>query len=230
MRATEFEFRQRFWIIGLIYAAGFSLATFDHNLAGSAVANWFGLPQTDGLHLAFGCGAVIALAGAAIRTWAAAYLESDVVHDQRLHSERLVADGPYRFVRNPLYLGVILLTAGMGLLASRIGWIIMMVGITLFQYRLTKREEQMLASSLGESYIRYRDAVPNLIPSLSPRLPSSGRAPRWGQAFRGEAFIWTFATSLALLAITLEPALAYVCMALGFALYFVLKRNHGNTN
>jgi len=45
---------------------------------------------------------------------AEAYLHSSVVHDSQLHSDRLVADGPYRRVRNPLYLGNILLAFGLG--------------------------------------------------------------------------------------------------------------------
>jgi len=42
------------------------------------------------------------------------YLHSSVVNDRQLHPERLVANGPYRWVRNPLYLGNILLAFGWG--------------------------------------------------------------------------------------------------------------------
>lgn len=41
-------------------------------------------------------------AAAEIRTWATAYLGSEIVFDLNLHTNRLVADGPYRYVGNPL--------------------------------------------------------------------------------------------------------------------------------
>ena len=62
----------------------------------------------------------VTLAGL-LRTWAAAYLHSDVVHDLKLHSEKLVADGPYRFMRNPLYLGSLMLTIGIGCSPAGLG-------------------------------------------------------------------------------------------------------------
>jgi hypothetical protein len=46
--------------------------------------------------LAFLFATLLVGAPATIRTWAAAYLGSDVVHDLRLHTESLVTDGPYR--------------------------------------------------------------------------------------------------------------------------------------
>jgi Phospholipid methyltransferase len=48
----------------------------------------------------------------------------------------LVADGPFRWTRNPLYDGGILLAAGMGLLASRLGWVVMTFGLAIFYYPL----------------------------------------------------------------------------------------------
>jgi protein-S-isoprenylcysteine O-methyltransferase Ste14 len=57
---------------------------------------------------------------ALVRSWAEAYLHSSVVHDSELHTERLMADGPYRYVRNPLHLGLILLAAWMRTMASRV--------------------------------------------------------------------------------------------------------------
>src|SRR5712692_873879 len=102
MRATTFEFRQRFWIIAGVFAAGFACYWIDHVNAAQALAGGH-------VRLVFGLGAGVAALAALIRTWAAAYLRTEVVKDSALHTDRLVADGPYRHVRNPLYLGTALL-------------------------------------------------------------------------------------------------------------------------
>ncbi len=41
MRATEFEFRHRFWFILLFYFVGFGLYRFDHLNAVEALTHWF---------------------------------------------------------------------------------------------------------------------------------------------------------------------------------------------
>src|SRR5438067_1624832 len=144
MRATTFEFRYRVLVIAIIFAAGFSCSAFDRANAAVAVARatssgHFSFDSATGrtrVRIVFAAGALVIAAGAILRTWGASYLRSDVVHDPSLRTEGLVADGPYRFVRNPLYLGTLLMTIGFGLLASRIGWIVLVAGILLFEYRL----------------------------------------------------------------------------------------------
>jgi hypothetical protein len=60
---------------------------------------------------------------------ASAYLRADVVQDPNLHAEKVLADGPYRYVRNPLY---ILVAIGMGLLASRLEFAFIVLGMLVF--------------------------------------------------------------------------------------------------
>jgi protein-S-isoprenylcysteine O-methyltransferase Ste14 len=225
MKATEFEFRYRFWFIAAIYAIGFWLYFFEHVNAGQALAERIlghGLQGAADRHLLqaiFTLGAAAALLAALIRTWAAAYLQSEVVHDHTLHAERLVADGPYRYVRNPLYLGGVLLALGFGVLASRLGFLVIVIGLTIFYYRLIMREEAALLETQGESYRRFLAAVPRLIPSLTPRLPSGGKKVRWGQAFLGEAFMWLFTASIVLFAATLSVVVFYIALGLAFVGY-----------
>src|SRR5262249_47909177 len=130
MRASAVEFRNRFWIVGLIFSIGFMLNVVDHKLA----AIWLlelihrheladNAQSLRGLKLMFGIGALFVAAAAMMRTWATAYLQADVVHDPKLRTEGVVADGPYRFVRNPLYFATILMTLGLGLMASRTGYL-----------------------------------------------------------------------------------------------------------
>jgi protein-S-isoprenylcysteine O-methyltransferase Ste14 len=145
------------------------------------------------LQLLFAIAAALIAGCAWMRTWGTAYLRSEVVHDSALHSEKLVADGPYRHVRNPLYFGNVLLAAGIGMMASRTGWFVLVIGITLFLYRLIGREEAGLLKAQGATYVAYMAAVPRLLPALRPRVASGGMKPGWRQALAGEAHLWLIA-------------------------------------
>ncbi len=234
MRATEIEFKHRFWFIGGIFWLGFACYSFDHQNAAIALLKFFSGGKVDPnsaaangpAHLIFAFAALLCILAAALRTWGAAYLRSDVVHDHALHSERLVADGPFRWMRNPLYDGGILLAAGIGFLASPLGWLVMTLGLLLFYYRLVLREEAALLESQDESFRAYLKAVPRFLPSLRPRVPSSGAPPRWGQAFGGEIFTWGFAASVVVYAATLQIRTFWVALGLslvGYALYWIAR-------
>ena len=223
MRASEFEFRIRFWLIGGIIWLSFFFYAVDHVNAASAIAGWIGarVHRSEDVitRVLLGVGALLAIAAAGLRTWATSYLRSEVVHDASVHSERLVADGPYRYVRNPLYLGTTLLTLGMGLLASRTGYVVMVIGVLLFDLRLIGREEAELTGSQGQSYRDYLKSVPCLIPSLVPKTGSAGGHPHWKQAFEGEGFFWGFAAATVAFAVTLKLLYFWITLALAFALY-----------
>lgn len=113
------------------------------------------------------------------------------------------------------------MAAGIGVLASRAGWFLLVVGMWLFVYRLILREEDGLLGSQGESYRAYLRAVPRLWPSFTPRVPSAGRRPRWGQAIAGEMFIWLFGAAVLCFAITLNMKFMGVVFVSSFAVYFI---------
>lgn len=228
MEATKFEFEKRFWIIAAIYFVGFSLSAVDPTPFTAALRHWLAPALERGSaqaklfsQIVIGVGALLAFLTAALRTWATAYLRTEVVHDTTQHSEALVADGPFRYVRNPLYFANLPMAAGIGVLASSLGWIFLVLANWIFVYRLIFREEGALLRTQGESYRGYVKAVPRFWPSLSPRVPSGGREPKWGQAFAGESFVWLFGLAELVIAVTLNATIGLIVFALGFIAHFV---------
>jgi protein-S-isoprenylcysteine O-methyltransferase Ste14 len=233
MRATEFEFRNRFWIICLSYFVGFGFYTFDHMNAVEALVRWIFSrtdPHLDSLAARhtiqglFALSATLVAAAAWIRTWGGAYLRTEVVHDKAVRTERLVADGPYRHLRNPLYLGNLLLATGMAALASRTGGLVLVLGNLLIVLRLIGREEAAMAQSQGEAYRAFLGAVPRLWPSFRPRLPAGGMQPKWFQALLGESHLWVFAMNGFLFAWKLNDRLYYIILGVAFLMRIMLGR------
>jgi protein-S-isoprenylcysteine O-methyltransferase Ste14 len=229
--ASKFEFEKRFWIISSIYLVGFLLSVFDdipfivalrHFIAPSILR---GSPGASGFaQIVIATGALFVFLSAALRTWGAAYLRTEVVHDTAQHSEALVADGPFRYTRNPLYLANLPMAAGIGVLASRAGFVFLLLANWIFVYRLIFREEESLLKTQGESYRAYCQAVPRFWPALRPRVPSGNLRPEWGQAFAGESFVWLFGVAELLIAVTLNPSIGIVAFLLGFVAHFLITR------
>ena len=222
--ASDFEFKNRFWIIGGIFFLAFVAYNLDHQCSGAAIVEW--LARARGTtannidyHLIFALAALVAMLAALLRTWGTAYLKAEVMVGQRLHTTQLVADGPYRHVRNPLYLGNILLALGFGLMASRIGFFILVVGMWVFVYRLILREEAGILASQGDSYRAYCAAVPRLLPSLRPKVPPAGGVANWADGLLGEAFMWVMAGSILAFAITLNQTVFFGVLASSFVVY-----------
>jgi len=239
LAASEFEFKQRFWIIGAIFFVAFFSYNLDSQNAGAAVTEWMArLRGTTAIRmdyrLTFAVAALFAVAAALLRTWATAYLNPEVMMDPHVQSSRLVADGPYRYVRNPLYFGNILLAVGFGLMASQVGFLILLLGMIAFCYRLILREEAGIAASQGDTYRAYCAAVPRLLPALRPKLPPAGGVPNWAGGLLGEVFMWVLAASVIAFAITLNQTVYFVVLAFSFLFYGVClavisrrRKSHG---
>jgi protein-S-isoprenylcysteine O-methyltransferase Ste14 len=79
----------------------------------------------------------------------------------------LVTTGPYRLVRHPIYLGLILLSMGAALaFSSWPAFFIVLSGIIpTFAWR-AHSEEQLLSRTFGERYEVYRERTKMIIPHL----------------------------------------------------------------
>jgi len=225
MKATNWEFTNRALLFGLIFAFSFPLYFLDHQNSTAAFASWLGsrLQRDPDLvaRLLFAFAAILLIVAALLRTWASSYLRARVVYAAELKTDSLVADGPYRLVRNPLYFANVLMVIGMGAMMSRTGFVVAVVAMLVFSYRLILREEAGLQASLGKQYEGYSKAVPRLWPSLWPRLASAGGQAKWTEGFKAESWYWGFAAALLTFAITLKLTLFFVILAGSLVLFWV---------
>ena len=93
--------------------------------------------------------------------------------EQSKNGGALVESGPYSLVRNPMYLGIILI--GLGLVMMLFKWwaiCVFLVVFTAIYIRLIFQEERKLAKLFGAIFEAYRKKVPTIIPSFSTALKS----------------------------------------------------------
>lgn len=124
-------------------------------------------------------GASLAGIAALLRVWGTAYLGSHTVQSAQMKAEVVMADGPYRFVRNPLYLGLWCMVASMALVMPPTGALVCMVLLTVFLLRLTLGEEAFLAKQLGAPYRAFLASVPRLLPRLRSAIAKGNARPDW---------------------------------------------------
>jgi len=227
MKATDWEFKNRALIFGLIFGFTFPLYVLDPQNVTALVANWIGAHlRVDAdlvARILLACAALVLVVAALIRTWASSYLHANVVYAAEVKTELLVADGPYRLVRNPLYFANVLMAIGVGAMMSRVGFFVAVVAMVVFCYRLILREESELHATQGEMYDRYRQAVPRLWPLLWPRIAAAGREARWGAGFKAESWYWGFGAAVAAFAITLNLKLFFAIFGASIALFWALS-------
>lgn len=129
-----------------------------------AVFAWLSRPDTHSLSL----GLPVSLLGLLLRGWAAGHLEKN---------RTLAASGPYAYTRNPLYLGTLIVAAGLAIAASQ--WVlgVLFLAVFLFVYLPVMQNEEQHLRALFPVYAAYANRVPLLIPR-GKRMPDA--APfRW---------------------------------------------------
>ena len=112
-------------------------------------------------------GVALTCVGTSFAIWARAFLAGNWSGTVTLkQNHELVVEGPYRWVRHPIYTG--LLTAIIGTALARGEWRgLIAVAIAAFAlWRKLRLEETIMRGEFGDTYVRYAERVPALIPCL----------------------------------------------------------------
>jgi protein-S-isoprenylcysteine O-methyltransferase Ste14 len=111
-------------------------------------------------------GVVLLVAGLGLAVWARIFLGRNWGMPMTLKQEpELVTAGPYRFVRHPIYSGLLL--AGLGTaLASNLYWLIAWGVMALYFIYAARTEERLMLASFPSAYPGYRARTKMLIPFI----------------------------------------------------------------
>ena len=118
------------------------------------VFGWLSRPTPASLAM----GLPVALLGLALRAWAAGCLAKN---------RQLARSGPYAHTRNPLYLGTLIVAAGLVMASRNVGLGILFAAVFVFVYLPVIQLEEQHLRSLFPDYADYAAEVPALWPRLS---------------------------------------------------------------
>ena len=128
----------------------------------------------------FSGGITLLLIGELTRMWAVSYAGGET-RTRNVGATKLCTSGPYAFVRNPLYVGNMLMYLGIVFIAEATS-VLLMAATTfsffLIQYSLIiSLEEERLDELFGQEYSRYKENVPAIFPRISRWDGSQNRKP-----------------------------------------------------
>jgi len=116
-------------------------------------------------------GTLIVVAGELIRLWGVTWAGSETRTTGSVGGTYLIISGPFGYVRNPLYVGNILLYIGFGVFSNALFPYLQIAALVFFaiQYHLiVEGEEGYLRKTFSADYDDYCKNVPRFIPRLTP--------------------------------------------------------------
>ena len=132
-------------------------------------------------------GLFLIVLGEGLRLWSVAVIGKE----SRTRGQgvtRLVTEGPYAYVRNPLYLGNLLLTIGITCVPRLLWMVPIVIALYLLQYvTIVLWEESILAQRFGTRYAAYCQQVPRWVPAWGHQLRYDTQvAYQWRASFWSE--------------------------------------------
>jgi protein-S-isoprenylcysteine O-methyltransferase Ste14 len=116
-------------------------------------------------------GFIISLAGEMIRLWGVSWAGSETRTTRKVGGTFLIISGPFAHVRNPLYVGNILIYLGLGIMSFALFPYLQIAGLIYFfiqYYLIVKQEEKFLKEKFGKDFSEYLENVPAFFPRLIP--------------------------------------------------------------
>lgn len=118
-------------------------------------------------------GGILILIGELLRLWAVSYAGSKTRTTDEVGGDCLVTQGPFGIVRNPLYIGNIIIYTGVGIMSNALLLYLTILAFLYFvfqYYCIILNEEEYLSNKFKDKFALYKSNVNRFIPSFK-KLP-----------------------------------------------------------
>ncbi|HCC78534.1 MAG: hypothetical protein A2X25_09460 [Chloroflexi bacterium GWB2_49_20] len=151
---------------------------------------WFKQRTGSDVSLPFYLSLLTIVAAAQIfRTWAAGFVGT-TARQRETHADILLTAGPYAHVRNPMYLGNLIITTAMAAMSGL--WYALPIAWAAYVFvyaNVIPYEESYLWGLFSEEYKKYFRAVPRLLPTLRGYIARQGVF-QWREGLANETAAW----------------------------------------
>jgi S-adenosylmethionine-diacylglycerol 3-amino-3-carboxypropyl transferase len=166
LRKKWFEIRIFISLSIVLIFTAISFLLFKNNPSVIEITGrWIGLPDTVSIRYGYYIIAFLVLLASLIRMWAGSILSSETVMAFKIRNNTMMISGPYKFVRNPIYMADLIAFTSLSVCLRPIGLLIPVL-ISIHYYQLIKYEEGNLELKFGEAYREYMLSVPAIIPAF----------------------------------------------------------------
>lgn len=115
-------------------------------------------------------GVIFVIIGEIFRFWGVSYAGSETRTTGKPGASKLVTQGPFAYVRNPLYIGNILMYFGISVMSNSFVPYLQIFAIAYFSFQyyfIVREEEAELKEIFGEKYLHYFEHVNRFLPKFS---------------------------------------------------------------
>lgn len=115
------------------------------------------------------------LLGEIIRIWAVSYAGSETRTTDGVGGSNLVTQGPFSIVRNPLYLGNVLIYIGIGIMSYALFPFLQIFALLYFTFQyycIILNEEEYLKNCFGDKFLIYTKSVRRFFPMIN-KIPEN---------------------------------------------------------
>ncbi len=222
MNISNHVFKYRLLLFPAIFIIGF--AVFPGPSVTAYLFALYRLPIIQLKEFVVAC-SLVGIAGFFIRVWGSGYLGASVVHGKEIHSESFVTSGPYAYMRNPLYFGIILMIVGFLPVLTPYGFVFIITASGALIYLLIRSEETAMITAHGRAYLEYRSMTHAMMPKLR-KINSNREKFNFKEGLKSEIlYIFVFSTLIGgiFFSSLLFDITFYSLLAIGLILFMVFR-------